>query len=199
MPGKQARKQVRKKAIKFVDLGAGPKFERIGKMAQRDRKGRARTLVAVDLAIASKPIPSGVKYTQRDAKKYLRTLYSTGKKVKVFNADNFFMDHLTQESGQSGRAALKMPIDPDLMFLIKDRLVKNGRLYTTTVKWHCEALAKKLRGAGFEVSFRPLTEKEASEGPLSTRAFHLDWKENKFEGYFGKDGWRLQRMVAVKR
>jgi len=198
-------KKASRKIVTFMDLGSGPRAERVVKMAQRKHL-RERTLEAVDLERSLIRPSAGVTFTTKDATQRLEELIKNGHKGKVINGDSFFAEQVLGKKGLNHldgldrcMAAMSTPIDPHLLDVMKKFLVKNGKLYSTTVKWHADPLIKKFKEAGFEVRTRPITEKEASEGPSTTKAFHQMWKEGEFHHFFGKEGWRLFRIVATKR
>jgi|GEM_PF-1875652 len=195
-----------KKVINFLDLGSGAEFERASNIATRKHLSKRRVVEAVDVVPSAGRIPLGLIYTQKDALKRMKELASEGTTVKVINGDSFFSEQMiyaTNRGHLRGRArcdaAIASPIMPNLLEEIKRVLPKNGRLYSTAVKWHCEALAEKLKQAGFEVRFRPLTHKEGISGPPTTNAYYYMWNNGEFSEWFGKKGWELQRMVAIKR
>lgn len=196
-----------KKIINFIDLGSGGGFERIDKMGQKPKKGSPRQLIAIDLERQLKRTSQGTRYLCGDAVAHLKGLIlKYGVKANVINADNFFAEQIVGKQKMNhlrGKArcdaAIEQPIDPELLTQIKEILAKNGRLYATTTRWHCIPLAQKLKEAGFEVFFRPITKKEAEEGSSTTKQFYELWSKGEFYDYFGKEGWELQRLVAIKR
>jgi hypothetical protein len=198
------KKVLPKEVIDFMDLGSGAKMERIKKMVER-KAARKRRIEAIDLQPPVLILPS-VTYSARDATARINELTKQGVRTKIINADNFFAEQVIGKNRldylqgiERCQAVLKNPIDPKLLAGIKNILVPNGRMYITTVNWHAKPLMEKLKAEGFEITSRPLTEKEALEGPFHTKGFYQLWKRGEFYHFFGKQGWELQRILAIKR
>lgn len=185
----------------LVDLGGGRGFFRAAEIAGRPgRAKRPRRIVVVDLQPPARKVPEGVEYVQRDATEYLESLEPGS--VPIVNADSFFNDDARLKRGRtfvSPQELMDRPIDARLLSALKRVLPTNGRVFVTTVKWHADPLAKLLEKEGFKVSMRPLTEKEATEGPPNTRMMDEAWKKGEFYQTFGTEGWRQHRMVATLR
>ncbi|VVB99408.1 Uncharacterised protein [uncultured archaeon] len=195
-----------KRKINFIDLGAGSRFERAAAIAGRKHLTKGRVIEAIDILAPSMQVPQGMRYSKMDVVERLREFRSEGIEAKVINADNFFTEHMLAqnyakhlEGKERCDASITKPIQPELLKEIKRTLCRNGRLYSTTVKWHCIPLAEKLKEAGFEVRFTPITEEEAKKGPQTTRGYYKLWKNGEFHRWFGREGWSLQRIVAIKR
>ncbi|MDD5147875.1 MAG: hypothetical protein PHH08_00240 [Candidatus ainarchaeum sp.] len=191
------------KIINFIDLGSGPIFERAKKIVTRPHRSK-RNVLAIDLEKQAGASPAGMVYLQGDAIQKIREIRETGFRAKVINGDNFFSEHsIGNRNYLQGKprcnAIIEHPIDPKLLEEIKQILVKNGRLYATTVKWHCLPLAEALKKSGFEVSLRPITEAEAKKSPWTTREYYSMWNRGEFTNFFGREGWTLYRLVAIKR
>lgn len=207
--GIKAEKWTRRTAdtIDILDLGSGGDFERLSKMAQRARVSKdskalkPRRIVALDKDSPKKKV-EGVEYVQQDATEFLKGRPAAS--VKVVNSDNFFSIHAANKNPDWAPHAMKRftlntPIDPELLDEIVRAVPRRGRVYHTGVKWANDSLTEKLRQRGFTVSSRPLTDTEALEGPRTTRVYHKAWKNGEFFEWFGRAGWRLHRVEAIKK
>jgi len=91
---------------------------------------------------------------------------------------------------------IENPIDEELLEEMKKALVDGGRFYNSTMKWHAEPLAEKLRAEGFDVTMRPMTEEEAKVTPMLHNLYRAGEKHSM---YYGPGSWMPYRLVAILR